>query len=139
MKKLALVASVVMLCGLARAEVGQIQFPFSLLSTNSTVTNSVTQNVKGQVADVCVLFKGGVGTITGTVSVVGAQGQTIFSKVCTGPSTNWYSIRSPIITTAGANLQSTNAIPLVIDTVTTTISSVDPTNCSANIILNVIK
>ena len=132
-------ACMLVACG-AMAESGQVQFPFgSPLSTNSTVTNAVTQNVRGQVTGVCVLFKGGSGTITGALTVVGAQGQTLFSKTVTGPSTNWYSVRTPVITTAGANIQLTNAVPTVVDAVTATWATVDPTNCTANVILNVIK
>lgn len=95
-------------------------FPVSVVST---ATNSNVQAVRGEVMSVAVTVPAGA---TGTVSVLTADGQTIFSKSVTASGV--FYPRQPIVTSAGAAITTVDAgaitnslyTPFVINGIVTT-------------------
>lgn len=97
MKKFLSVAAIVALCLSAHAQIDQVTFTHSgLIGTNQS---AVSRTVAGEVLGVIIDNPGAA--YTGTVSIVSAAGQTVFSKAGIAADAS-YAVRVPLATTAGA-------------------------------------
>ena len=140
MKKTCLAVLAAMVAGIVSAQtVDQKNLSTTAIGTNAA---TATAGIRGVVESIRVdVYTAG----TSAVSVVTADGMTLFSKAdCTG--TNWYNVRFPACTYAGTAIVSSSAesnkvwmAPAIVSDVTATFTGSTTTTGAVGVVINYVR